>query len=83
MNLVLVILWRWLWGHVVDMVDLMCAGVVMGLLDRMGSLGRRLGDLGVVGLVHLLLLVSPLWGYLGLMVAFETPATLMRVAVPV
>lgn len=33
LNLVLEVLWRWLWGHVVDMVDLRCAGVVVGLLD--------------------------------------------------
>lgn len=60
MNLVLVVLRRWLWGHMVDVVDLRCAGVVMGLLDRVGSLGRGFGGLGVMGLVDLLFLVSPL-----------------------
>lgn len=64
-------------------MDLRCAGMVMCLLDRMGSLRRRFGGLGVVGLVHLLLLVSPLWWHLGLMMTFETSAALMRVAVPV
>lgn len=34
--------------------------MVVGLLDRVGSLGRRFSGLGVVSLVHLLLLVSPL-----------------------
>lgn len=61
MNLVLEVLRRWLWGHVMDVVDLRCAGVVVGLLDRVGSLGRRFGWLGVMGMVYLLLLVSPLW----------------------
>ena len=61
MNLVLVVLWRGLWGHVVDVVDLRRAGVVVGLLDRVGSLGRRFGRLGVMGWVDLLLLMSPLW----------------------
>lgn len=61
MNLVLEVLRRWLWGHVVDVVDLRCAGVVVGLLDRVGSLGRGFGGLGVMGMVDLLLLVSPLW----------------------
>lgn len=60
MNLVLVVLWRGLWGHVVDVVDLRCAGVVVGLLYRVGSLGRGFGGLGMMGLVALLLLVSPL-----------------------
>lgn len=57
MNLVLEVLRRGLWGHVVDVVDLRCAGVVVGLLDRVGSLGRGFGGLGVM---DLLLLVSPL-----------------------
>lgn len=61
MNLVLEVLRRWLWGHVVDVVDLRCAGVVVGLLDRVGSLGGGFGGLGVMGMVDLLLLVSPLW----------------------
>lgn len=60
MNLVLVVLRRWLWGYVVDVVDLRCAGMVVRLLNRVGSLGRGFGGLGVVGLVDLLLLVSPL-----------------------
>lgn len=60
MNLVLVVLRRGLWGHVVDMVDLRGAGVVVGLLDRVWSLWRRFSGLGVMGLVDLLLLVSPL-----------------------
>lgn len=34
--------------------------MVVGLLDRVGSLGRGFGGLGVMGLVDLLLLVSPL-----------------------
>lgn len=83
MNLVLEVLWRGLWGHVVDVMDLRCAGVVMGLLDRVGSLGGGFGGLGVMCLVHLLLLVSPLWWHLGLMVTFKTSAALMGVAVPV
>lgn len=61
MNLVLEVLWRWLWSHVVDVVDLRCTGVVMCLLDRVGSLGRWFGWLGVMSMVDLLLLVSPLW----------------------
>lgn len=61
MNLVLVVLRRGLWGHMVDVVDLRCARVVVGLLDRVRSLGRGLGGLRLMGLVDLLLLVSPLW----------------------
>lgn len=38
-NLVLIVLKRGLWDHVVDVVDLRCAGMMVGLLDRMGSLG--------------------------------------------
>lgn len=83
MNLVLVILRRGLWGHVVNVVDLRCAGVVVGLLDRVGPLGGRFGGLGVMGLVHLLLLVSALRCHLGLMMTFKTSATLMRVAIAV
>lgn len=60
MNLVLVVLRRGLWRHMVDVVDLRCAGVVVGLLDRVGSLGRWFGGLGVMSLVDLLFLVSPL-----------------------
>lgn len=60
MNLVLVVLRRGLRGHMVDVVDLRCAGVMVGLLDRVGSLGRGFGGLGVMGWVDLLLLVSPL-----------------------
>lgn len=59
-NLVLVILRRRLWGHVVDVVDLGRAGVVVGLLDGVRPLGRGFGGLRVMGLVDLLLLVSPL-----------------------
>lgn len=61
MNLVLVVLWRGLWGHMVDVVDLRCAGVVVGLLDRVGSLRRGLRGLWVMCLVDGLLWVSPLW----------------------
>lgn len=60
-NLVLEVLRRGLWGHVVDVVDLRCAGVVVGLLDRVGSLGRGFGGLWMMGLVDLLLWESPLW----------------------
>ena len=60
MNLVLEVLRRGLWGYVVDVVNLRCARVVVGLLDRVGSLRRGFGGLGVMGLVDLLLLVSPL-----------------------
>lgn len=56
-NLVLVVLRRWLWCHV---VDLRRAGVVVGLLHRVGSLGRGFGELGVMGLVDLLFWLSPL-----------------------
>lgn len=83
MNLVLVILRRWLWGHVVDVVNLLCGGVVVGLLDRMGSLWRRFGRLGMVGLMNLLLLVFPLWWHLGLMMTFKTSAALVGVTVTV
>lgn len=38
MDLVLEVLWRWLWGNVMNVVDLRCAGVVVGLLDRVRSL---------------------------------------------
>lgn len=38
MDLVLEVLWRWLWGDVVNVVDLRGAGVVVGLLDRVRSL---------------------------------------------
>lgn len=82
-NLVLEVLRRWLRSHVVDVVDLRCTGVVMGLLDRVGSLGRRFGWLGVMSMVDLLLLVSPLWGHLVLMMTFKTSAALMGVALPV
>lgn len=37
-DLVLEVLWRRLWGDVMDVVDLRCARVVVGLLDRVGSL---------------------------------------------
>jgi len=60
MDLVLVVLRRGLWGHVVDVVDLRCAGMVVGLLYRVWSLGRGFGGLGVMGLMDLLLLVPPL-----------------------
>lgn len=83
MNLVLVILRRWLWGHVVDVVDLRCGRVVMGLLDRMRSLWGGFGGLGVVGLMHLLLLVFALWWHLGLMMTFKTSAALMGVTITV
>lgn len=38
MDLVLDVLRGWLWGDVMDVVDLRCARVVVGLLDRMRSL---------------------------------------------
>lgn len=38
MDLVLEVLWRRLWGYVVNVVDLRCAGVMVGLLDRVRSL---------------------------------------------
>lgn len=60
MNLVLVILRQWLWGHVVDVVDLRCARVMVGLLVGVRSLRRRFNRLGVMNLVDLLLLVSRL-----------------------
>lgn len=44
-NLVLVVLRRGLWDHVVDVVDLRCTGKMVGLLDRMGSLGGRFSGL--------------------------------------
>lgn len=37
-DLVLEVLWGRLWGDVVDVVDLRRAGVVVGLLDGVGSL---------------------------------------------
>lgn len=37
-DLVLEVLWGWLWGDVVNVVDLRCARVVVGLLDRVRSL---------------------------------------------
>lgn len=60
MNLVLGVLGGWLRNHVVDVMDLRCAGVVVGLLDRMRSLGRGFGGLRVMGMVGLLLLLSDL-----------------------
>lgn len=60
MNLVLEVLWRWLWDHVVDVMDLGCAGVMVGLLDRVRSLRRGFGGLRVMGMVGLLLLLSAL-----------------------
>lgn len=83
MYLVLEVLRRWLWGHVVDVVNLRCAGVVVGLLDGVWSLGRWFGGLGVMDMVDLLVLVSSLWRHLCLMVTFKTSAALMRVALPV
>lgn len=83
MNLVLVVLRGRLWGHVVDVVDLRGAGVVVGLLYRVGSLGRMFGGLGVMGLVELLILESPLWRHRGLMMTFKTLPTLVGVAVAV
>lgn len=68
-NLVLVVLRRWLWGHVMDVVDLRSAGMVVRLLDRVGSLGGGFCGLGVVGLVDLLLLVPPLHRHFSLMMA--------------
>lgn len=50
MNLVLAVLRRGLWSHVADVVNLRCARVVVGLMDRVGSLGRRFGGLRVMGL---------------------------------
>lgn len=61
MDLVLEVLRRWLRGNVMDLVDLRCAGVVVGLLDGVRSLGGGFGGLGVMGKVDLLLLVSSLW----------------------
>lgn len=83
MNLVLVVLRRGLRSHVVDVLDLGCAGVVVGLLDRVGSLWGGFCGLGVMRLVNLLLLMSRLWRHLGLMMTFQTLTALMRVAVSV
>lgn len=80
-DLVLVVLRRGLGGHVADVVDLRGGGVVVGLLDGVGSLGRWLGWLGAVGLVDLLLLESPLDWRLGLMMALETLSALMRLPI--
>lgn len=60
MNLVLGILWWRLWDYVVDVLDLSCAGVMVSLLDRVGSLWGWFSGLRVMGMVDLLLLVSPL-----------------------
>lgn len=60
MNLVLYILWWGLWDYVVDVLDLRSAGVMVSLLNRVGSLGGWFGGLRVMGMVDLLLLVSPL-----------------------
>lgn len=60
MNLVLEVLRGWLWDHVVDVMDLWVAGVMVGLLDRVRSLGRGFGGLRVMGMVGLLLLLSAL-----------------------
>lgn len=56
---------------------------MVSLLDGVGSLGRGFGGLGVMGLVCLLFLVSPLRRHMGLMRTFNTFSTLMGVAVPV
>lgn len=61
MNLVLVVLREGLWGHVVDVMYLRRTGMMVGLLNRVGSLRRGFVGLGVLGLlVDLLLLVSAL-----------------------
>lgn len=60
MNLVLEVLRGRLWDHVVDVMDLGCAGVMVGLLDRVRSLRRGFGRLRVVGMVGLLLRLSAL-----------------------
>lgn len=60
MNLVLEVLRGRLWDHVVDVMDLRCAGVMVGLLDRVRSLRRGFSGLGVVSMVALLLLLSAL-----------------------
>lgn len=79
-NLVLVVLWRGLWGDVVDVMNLRGAGVVVGLLDGVGSLRGRLGGLGVMGLVDWLCL----WGHRALVVTLQTPSALVGMAaVPV
>lgn len=44
-NLVLVVLRRGLWDHVVDVVDLRRTGMVVGLLNRVGSLRGGFGGL--------------------------------------
>lgn len=60
MNLVLDVLWWGLWDYVVDVLDLRCAGVMVSLLDRVGSLGGWFSGLRMMGMVDLLFLVSPL-----------------------
>lgn len=77
MNLVLEILWRWLWDHMVDVMDLRCTGVMVGLLDRVRSLRRGLGGLRVMGVVGLLLLLSALCCPFALRVSLKTPAALV------
>ena len=67
MDLGLVVLWRGLRGHVMDVVDLRGRGMgVVGLLDGVGSLGRGFVGLRVMDLV---LWVSALGRRLDLMVA--------------
>lgn len=51
---------RGLRGHVVDVVDLRCTGMVVSLLDGMGSLRRRFSGLGLMDLLDLLVFVSSL-----------------------
>lgn len=79
-DLVLVVLWRGLRGHVMDMVDLRGRGMVVCLLDGVWSLGR-----GFVGLwvMDLMLLVSTLRRRLDLMVPLEAPSALVRRALSV
>lgn len=60
MNLVLEVLWGWLWDHVVDVMYLRCAGVMVSLLDRVRPLRRGFGGLRGMAMVALLLLLSAL-----------------------
>lgn len=83
MNLVLEVLWGWLWNHVVNVMDLRCARVVVGLLDRVRSLGRGFGGLRVMGMVGLLFLLSDLCWPFALMMTLKAPSALVRLALAV
>lgn len=57
--------------------------MMVGLLDRMRSLGRGFGGLRMMGMVGLLLLLSELCWTFALMMTLNTPAALVRLALTV